>query len=86
MKPHFIVFALITCGAGLSALAEWPVHRSHLEQKAVVAQIDFVALQQQADAALDYLRRSQLSHGVQLSHQPLATAGDQRYSLLVPAK
>ena len=86
MKPNFIVFALIACGAGLSALAEWPTHPAHVEQKAVVAEIDFAALQQQADAALDHLRQAQPSHEAQLNHQPLATAGDRRYSLLVPSK
>jgi hypothetical protein len=77
MKPHFIVLGLIACGAGLSTLDAWTAQP---EQRVAAAPIDFVALQQQADAALDHLRRAQQSH------QPPAAAAEQRYSLLMSSK
>ena len=83
MKPHFIVFALIACGAGLSAFADWPTHpadRAQFEQQVNAVQLDLVALQRQADAALDNLRRAQRSR------QTPAGTSDQRYSLLVPSQ
>jgi hypothetical protein len=78
MKPHFIVLALIACGVGLSALAEWSTHSAHPSVPA--AEVDLVALQQQANAALENLRRAQLSHQVP------AGAAELHYSLLVPSK
>lgn len=84
MKPHFIVLALIACGAGLSALATWQVQslqpQSQSLQQPAAAPIDLVALQQQADAALENLRQAQL--GRQVS----ATAMPRRYSLVVSEK
>jgi hypothetical protein len=77
MKPQFIALALIVCGAGLSAL---DARIAQPEQRVAAPQIDFVALQQQADAALDHLRQAQQSR------QPPAAAAEQRYSLLMPSK
>ena len=76
MKPYFLVFALIAYGAGLSVLA-WPVPS---ENRATVAQVDLVALQQQANGALENLRRAQQSRQVTMND-----AGA-RYTMLVPAK
>jgi hypothetical protein len=81
MKPHFIVLALIACGVGLSALAEWPTHSALSAHPSVpAAEVDLVALQQQANAALENLRRAPLSHQVP------AGAAELHYSLLVPSK
>jgi len=80
MRPYFIVFAIFACVAGLSARAAYPTYIAQPEQQVAIDQIDFVALQRQADSALDNLRRSQLGR--------LAPVGidGRRYSLLVPSK
>jgi hypothetical protein len=66
MKPRFVALAFVAAAAGLTAVAAWPVNS---EPHAMVAQIDFVALQRQADAALENLRRAQLRH-----HMPARSA------------
>ncbi len=80
MKPHFIVLTLIACGAAFSALAVWPAHRAQPKPQVTAIQLDLVALQQQADAALENLRRAQ-----QFRPAPVVVA-ERRYSQLVPAK
>jgi hypothetical protein len=64
MKPYFLVFALIACATGLAVMA-WPVPS---ESRVAVAQVDLIALQQQANAALESLRQAQL--GRQLAGTP----------------
>jgi hypothetical protein len=59
MKPRFVALAFIAAAAGVTAVAAWPVNS---EPHAMVAQIDFAALQQQADDALAHLRQAQLRH------------------------
>ena len=80
MRPYFIVFAVFACVAGLSAQAIYPTYIAQPEQQAAVDQIDFVALQRQADAALENLRRCQPSH------QAPRVIDGRRYSLLGPSK
>jgi len=80
MRPYFIVFAIFACVAGLSAQATYLTHIAQPEQQVAVDQIDFIALQHQADAALENLRRGQLSG------QLPETLDGRRYSLLVSSK
>lgn len=55
MKPRLIALAIVACAAGLTAVAAWPVNSA---PHVTVAQIDFVALHNQANAALEQLRQS----------------------------
>jgi len=80
MKPHFMVFTLIACGAVFSAVAERAKHGVQPESQASVIQLDLVALQQQADTALANLRQTQRSRQV-----PVA-ALNRHYSLLISAR
>ena len=56
MCIYLMPVILVVCGTALSALAEMSVPA---ERQEIVAQIDFDALHNQANAALEQLRQSQ---------------------------
>ena len=55
MRLYLLPVILVACGTALSALAEMSVP---VQRQEFVAQIDFDALHNQANAALDQLRQS----------------------------